>query len=148
MDYNYTTGTTGVGKLCTCGAGLIQVQNFVSFNISVLMLSVKPFTPDKPPQQAMPQLWVASMFKVPASCLCPWQAARGASCPGLGVNSSKTCTTCQSLLTLTIWQGEKWSEEATPFFCCSLQPNDAVFLFPFRNPALSGALFCRVLSPL
>lgn len=49
-DYNYTTETTWVGKLCMCGAGVIQVQNFVTFNTSVLMLSVKPFTPDKPLQ--------------------------------------------------------------------------------------------------
>lgn len=80
LDYNYTTEMTRVGKLCTCGAGVIQVQNSVTFNASVLMLSVKPFTPDKPLQQAMPLLWVASMCKVPALCLCSWswQAARGA----------------------------------------------------------------------
>lgn len=80
LDYNYTTETTRVGKLCTCGAGVIQVQNPDTFNTRVLMLSVKPFTPDKPLQQAMAQLWVASMCEVPALCLCScsWQAARGA----------------------------------------------------------------------
>lgn len=67
--------------------------------------------------------------------------------PKLEVNSSVTCTACQSLLTLAVWQGEKWSEEVTPGFYCSLQPNDCMFLFPFRNPALPGAPFCKMLSP-
>lgn len=110
--YNYTTETPRVGKphvwgRAHSGTDLCQLQYQCAHAVR------KAFSPDKAPQQAMPQLWAASMCRVPALGLCswPWQAARGASCPGLGVNSSETCPACQSLLTRATWQGEKWSEE-------------------------------------
>lgn len=58
------------------------------------------------------------------------------------------CTTCQSLLTLTIWQGEKWSEEVTPGFYCSLQPNDPMFPFPSGILPCHGLHSARCWAPL
>lgn len=110
LDYNYTTETTWVGKLCTCVAGVIQVQNFVTSNTSVLMLSVKPFTPDKPLQQAVHQLWVASMcitcfsfvplLLVLAGCKRSWLPQSG---------SEQLCNVHNLPITpRTIWQRGVW----------------------------------------
>lgn len=94
----------------------------------------------------MHQLWIARMCYVSTLCLRSWspQTARGATWLSPQADSSVMCRTCQSLLTLSILQGEKWSEEVTPDLYCSLWPNDHMFLFslgllPYQG--LSSARF-------